>query len=257
MRFISNLTTICVVAACLLQNVHASLLQNPCIMQKIELAPIESSTLQEPSIFVCELQGEDSELVEGGVSGSQLAVEIKAEDVEKLLGQMANTKLDGITIYAQGIAIDTDNKVSFPDDVEIEFGKAESFYDETNDDRRRLGVTEGIHSVLVVRVVASNAAPDSVDFLSDKVFGTNGDPINLRERFRSCSFGQLLMEPTNNTLATNGVVEITMNTEIIENPSRCSWEISWEVRRLPSKKPFAMSSCVCPMELSCVETHGK
>ena len=186
-------------------------------MQKIELAPIESSTLQEPSIFVCELQGEDSELVEGGVSGSQLAVEIKAEDVEKLLGQMANTKLDGITIYAQGIAIDTDNKVSFPDDVEIEFGKAESFYDETNDDRRRLGVTEGIHSVLVVRVVASNAAPDSVDFLSDKVFGTNGDPINLRERFRSCSFGQLLMEPTNNTLATNGVVEITVNTEIIEN----------------------------------------
>jgi hypothetical protein len=213
----SNLTTLCVVAACLLQNVAASTLQNPCILQQIEATLLQDSTLQDVSIFVCELQGQDSKLVEGGVSGSELTIEIKPEDVEVLLAQMENTKLDGVTIYAPGLAIDADNKLSFPEGVEIEFGM-ESSSAETNGDGRRLGVRDGIHSVLVVRVVASNTDTSlqyPAEVLSDKAFGTDGDTINLRERYRSCSYGQLLVEPTNNTLATNGVREITVNTEII------------------------------------------
>jgi hypothetical protein len=215
---ISNLTTLCVVAACLLQNVAASTLQNPCILQQIEVTPLlQDSTLQDASIFVCELQGQDSKLVEGGVSGSELTIEIKPEDAELLLAQMENTKLDGVTIYAPGLAIDADNKLSFPEGVEIEFGM-ESSSAKNKGDGRRLGVRDGIHSVLVVRVVASNtdtSLQHSAEVLSDKAFGTGSDTINMRERYRSCSYGQLLVEPTNNTLATNGVREITVDTEIV------------------------------------------
>jgi hypothetical protein len=58
-------------------------------MQQIEVTPLlQDSTLQDVSIFVCELQGQDSKLVEGGVSGSELTIEIKPEDVEVLLSQM-------------------------------------------------------------------------------------------------------------------------------------------------------------------------
>jgi hypothetical protein len=213
MRFISNSTTgLCVVAACLLQNASAtSTLQNPCTVQKIEVTPILGSNFDDSSFFVCELQGADSELVAGGVSGSQLTVEINQVDADMILSQMDHDDLDGMTIYTPGLTIDANHILSFPDGVvEIEFGvEAES------PGGRRLGDREGSHSVLMVRVIASNKALEhSADVLSDKAFGTNGDPINLSERFQSCSYGQLLMEPTDNAMATNGVVEIEIDLEI-------------------------------------------
>jgi hypothetical protein len=203
-------------AAFLLQIASSSNLQNPCILQEIEGTPsMKDSDLEEISIFVCELQWEDCELVEGGVSGSELTVEIKPEDVEILLAQMENTKLDGVTIFAQGLAIGAENKLSFPDGGEIEFGM-ESSSGKTNGDGRRLDDhTSGNHSVLVVRVAASNTGVKySTDVLSDKVFGTQDDPINLSERFRSCSYGKLQMEPTTHAMATDGVVDITVDLQI-------------------------------------------
>jgi hypothetical protein len=209
MRSISNLTTLCVVATCLLQNVAASpsTLQNPCVMQEIETTPVEDSMVEDISIYVCELQGADSELVEGGVSGSEIAVEIKPEDVTELLAQMEDTNLNGVTIYAEGLAIDADKTLFFPKGAVLQFGMAS--------DGRRLGDRDGTHSVVVVRVLASNTeVQHSAAVLSDKVFGTSGDAINLCERYRSCSYGKLQLEPTNHTSATDGVVEITVDTEI-------------------------------------------
>jgi hypothetical protein len=217
MKFIPNLTNIvCLLPACLLHQTvsTSSTLQNPCIMQKIEVTPNENSTLQDTSIYVCELQGADSVLVEGGVSGSELAVEIKPEDVVKLLEQMENAKMEGVTsIYAQGLAIDGDNKLSFPEGVVVEF--------DMDGVGRRLGDRDGIHSVLMVRVLASNTVfQHPSDVLSNMAFGTSGDPISLSERYRSCSYGQLLMEPTNNSLATDGVVDITVDMEITDGVTK-------------------------------------
>jgi hypothetical protein len=216
MKAVWILTTPCVMAAFLLQIASSSNLQNPCILQEIEGTPsMKDSDLEEISIFVCELQWEDCELVEGGVSGSELTVEIKPEDVEILLAQMENTKLDGVTIFAQGLAVDADNKLSFPQAAVVEFGTEAFSAAETHSGGRRLDDYSGNHSVLVVRVAASNTGVKySADVLSDKVFGTQDDPINLSERFRSCSYGKLQMEPTNNPLATDGLVDITVDVHI-------------------------------------------
>ena len=73
--------------------------------------------------------------------------------------------------------------------------------------RRILGVlvadapqTDAAHArqpdILVVRVVAADAAPSqSTAQISDSVFGTNGDSVNLRSQYSACSQGQLTMLP--------------------------------------------------------------
>lgn len=53
----------------------------------------------------------------------------------------------------------------------------------------------GTRTVLAVRVIA---ADDEYRFseahLSDKVFGTSGDPINLKSQYEACSYGQLRLD---------------------------------------------------------------
>ena len=56
--------------------------------------------------------------------------------------------------------------------------------------------TIGSKTVLLVRVLASNAMTGfSNAELSDGAFGTDGDPINLKTQYESCSYGQLQMGP--------------------------------------------------------------
>jgi len=56
--------------------------------------------------------------------------------------------------------------------------------------RRRL--EEGTRTVLVVRVIASdNTTTASQAALSDSVFGTNGDAVNLKSQYSACSYGKL------------------------------------------------------------------
>jgi len=62
--------------------------------------------------------------------------------------------------------------------------------------RRRSLATTGTRSALVVRVVASNAAPTlSEATLSDSVFGNGADgtvdPVSMKSHFKTCSHGQL------------------------------------------------------------------
>ena len=79
-----------------------------------------------------------------------------------------------------------------------------------------------IRSVLVIRVTFTNSegivvAPIATkEVLSNKVFGTDGsDQANLKERFNSCSYGQLQMEPFEGmthggTNVTGGVIDIVV-----------------------------------------------
>ena len=62
----------------------------------------------------------------------------------------------------------------------------------TNRALRELAVT-GTRTVLVVRIVASNGSTGySEAQLSDSVFGTSGDSVNLKSQYDACSQGQLI-----------------------------------------------------------------
>jgi len=88
---------------------------------------------------------------------------------------------------------------------------------EDDDDRRRLATT-GTKKVMVLRVITGNGSqvpPSNEVTLSDKWFGTSGDPINNKSQFNACSYGQLQFEPFIGTTSsgvqiTNGVYTITV-----------------------------------------------
>jgi hypothetical protein len=77
-----------------------------------------------------------------------------------------------------------------------------------------------IRKVLAVRVQANDSSPgSSLSEIGDKIFGTDGDAVNLVERYDSCSFGQLVMQPYNGVTAggesiSNGVIEVGIDMDV-------------------------------------------
>ena len=92
--------------------------------------------------------------------------------------------------------------------------------------KRQLAVTTGDKSILVVRVVATDAAPtDSESRLGDSVFGTDGDLVTLKSQYNACSHGTLNIIPATdkdgkdggkNVLIRNGsvTVSVAVNTSV-------------------------------------------
>lgn len=83
---------------------------------------------------------------------------------------------------------------------------------------RKLKVTPhyGVMNTIAVRVVAPDSTTSSNETkLSDKIFGTYGDLLNLKSGYKMCSYDQLFFEPTNHSIANNGVVTITTSQNVI------------------------------------------
>ena len=68
----------------------------------------------------------------------------------------------------------------------------------------------GTRTVLVVRVIASDGQTGSNEAnLSDSVFGTSGDVINLKSQYEDCSHGQLSFNPASNRNKVGGGIGAT------------------------------------------------
>lgn len=80
-------------------------------------------------------------------------------------------------------------------------------------DRRSLARVTGDKPILVVKVTDVNglSVNDSAQKVSDNVFGTNNDPVNLLSQMSACSFGKLKITPGESSSTTaSGVVEVTI-----------------------------------------------
>lgn len=84
---------------------------------------------------------------------------------------------------------------------------------------RRLVSYEGIKKVLVVKIIDKNglAIPDASSYMSDKIFGTDGDKYTMSSQFEACSFGK--MKITNDygfyvDQAAPGVVEVQVDFDL-------------------------------------------
>ena len=72
--------------------------------------------------------------------------------------------------------------------------------------------TTGDRTVLIVRVIALDASITADEAaLSDDVFGTHGDPVNLKTQFSKCSQGQLNFIPAVRTGITDGATTVSIN----------------------------------------------
>ncbi|GFH44516.1 hypothetical protein CTEN210_00990 [Chaetoceros tenuissimus] len=95
-----------------------------------------------------------------------------------------------------------------------------------NPQRRKLAIVEGTKPILAVRVTdASNPVkvhPDNAALMSDNIFGTNGDPVNLKSQLSACSHGKLNVIPApdanlGSAKAAAGTIEVTINVSLEGN----------------------------------------
>ena len=71
-------------------------------------------------------------------------------------------------------------------------------------------------TALVIRIIgADRSTTRSVAQLSDDVFGTAGDPVNMVERFAAMSYGQLMFSPATGVNIVDGVCEVTIPNTVV------------------------------------------
>jgi hypothetical protein len=83
--------------------------------------------------------------------------------------------------------------------------------------RRKLAIVTGTKPILAVRVTDVNglAYPHSAAVMSDNIFGTDGDEVNLKSQLEACSMNQLIIEPgasVHNTAP--GIIDVEISIDI-------------------------------------------
>ena len=153
-------------------------------------------------------------------------VDFDQQQIEELNND-PNIRSGQTTLLIDGTEITEDKKLKLPKGTSItkHLGKKENHQDNGNRSGHRyhnrdlnaVTTPDAPYKVLAIRVIANDAATTaSKNQLSDDIFGTGNDQINLASRFNDCSYGQLQFEPyvgstTGGPTITNGVYELTMN----------------------------------------------
>lgn len=79
--------------------------------------------------------------------------------------------------------------------------------------------------ILVVRVNGNDQTPSAAE-LSDSIFGTSSDPVNLKSQMAACSKGQLTINPAANNGygVSNGVLQVTISSAANKDKSAVETE---------------------------------
>jgi hypothetical protein len=173
--------------------------------------------------------------LEGDVSVESLVCQMNEDDepgsplgsgkrIVKITG-VAKAELEALEDFESGHTLMfTEDADLFDDELTIKAGK---FKLEKNSSGNVLGLMRGRRDLevlgtkktLVVRVTAADAATTaSAPTLSDKVFGTGGDEVNLKTWYDKCSHGGVNFDPAtsvDNPKIMNGVTEISITMNVI------------------------------------------
>jgi hypothetical protein len=199
----------------------------------VTLEGLDETNLKGVTSGMATLLAEDGELEEG-TSKLYLGINNRVEKVEDNVGRddaASDIEEDDASLEEEEADVyhsdseeddesfeDEEDSDSEEDDVSLEDEEANVF-----DNQRALANVQ--NKVLVVRVQANDKTTSfSEAQLSDSIFGTNGDQVNLKERFASCSYDELTMEPYSGTTSTGvtlpstgnrvGVVTVTINSNV-------------------------------------------
>ena len=140
-------------------------------------------------VWDCELDREDANGIEGtfaSIEGLELLPNSRDNDGNPLVSGES-------TLFANGIElIRGEAKARFPNGATPYFGRRSRGH-------RHLATVTGNKPVLAVRVIgADSSTTANMTEISDSIFGTNGDPVNLKSQFASCSFNKLNITPAPN-----------------------------------------------------------
>jgi hypothetical protein len=166
---------------------------------------------QDESSWACEMKGQDG------------AGFLKIKNTPPGWEEKLKNRSGEFTLLADSL-LDGDELV-LPENANVNAILAPRGAGNNNGNGRRLARVVGDKSVLVVRVIAQDfSTSSSVSDLSDNVFGTNGDPVNLKSQYEDCSYNKLRFNPTQDPRTTNGVYEVTISSFISRGNRRASKE---------------------------------
>ena len=152
--------------------------------------------------YSIDISKEDVKKNKNGVANNELELDLpQGAKIDKAKGKIKIPKGEQASIVASpGL---NQNKIKFKAKKKKSEDKSTPW---TTSNSRRL--TTGTKTVLVVRVVANDSSTTaSAAQLSDSVFGTNGDLVNLKTQYAACSHNQLQFQPATGTGITNGKTE--------------------------------------------------
>ncbi len=184
-----------------------------CVVQAVAELHINASSGTSDISFECELLDTSDT---NGVSGLSFPLDLDDTQKKGLKYKLDSGELvsDESTILLEGSGITLGNgRIHIPPGREIALGKRNA------NANRRLAVVTGDKPILVVKVTDSvgKVVPQSTAQVGDDIFGTNGDPVNLKSQMSACSFGQLNIiagNPPINSAGSNevapGVIEVTI-----------------------------------------------
>jgi hypothetical protein len=175
----------------------------------------------------CELQGTDA------VNAGRTFVDLEGLEEEEL----KYIKSGENTLYSE-FAVIANGKVKIPKGAAKSIGQAAARSPATKGkaknnkgaSKNKRNLTPNVDAprkVLAVRIIAKDSATSSsVVTMGNEIFGSSGkDVVNLRERFQTCSYGAMLMEPFEGTTTTGqtiagGVIDIGVDTYVIGASNR-------------------------------------
>jgi hypothetical protein len=145
---------------------------------------------------------------------ARLTREVKA--LERKARRMVKTKITINNTYRlqDKIILTEDSTWSMTEDADS-MGNATAALAEAGVAAETISVTDQ-SNVLILRITANDAAASaSRSELSDSVFGTYGDPVNLATQYDACSYGKKTFVPAVGPNVVDGVAEITIGINAI------------------------------------------
>ncbi len=194
-------------------------ISSECVIQAVVKLAIDPETDDDEEIFECELDPSETD----GISSLSVPIELDDDQKKELKDKLRRGDLvseeSTLIFNRSGIKIGN-GKIQVPRGRRIKLGKRK------NKSRRRLSDVYGTKPMLAVRVTdsAGKVVPFSASQVGDDIFGTNGDPVNLKSQMAGCSFDQLTItagDPPTNSAGTNevapGVIDVTIPIELVGN----------------------------------------
>lgn len=91
----------------------------------------------------------------------------------------------------------------------------------------------GTKTILAVRVIAKDRSTSgSESFLSDQIFGTKFDLVNLKSQFAACSHNELVFVPAQGPYINDGVITVRVNKSTKDGDDKMTNTITAELNKL-------------------------
>ena len=167
--------------------------------------------------FECEIDASDA----NGVSGMSYPIQAEQGQNQALLAKLKRGELvSGESLLdLPNVVLSMDKKIVLPPGLEVRVTTP------AGANRRKLAVVTGNKPILAVKVFDVNnlAHPHTPAQMSDNIFGTNGDPVNLASQLNACSMDQLNIVTDYDSsvstalLSATGVLEVNIGVDLTTN----------------------------------------